>query len=131
VTPDLLINNVVRYVIDQDRSVEFWTGPMGFELRTDDEARPGSRWVQVAPPGRETGIALLAAADYGVEPKGGAAGFTMVVDDVRELYARLVAAGVTVTEPAEEGYGTYITMTCLDGYQHVISQLATEPPAEG
>lgn len=118
-----MINVVVRYVADQDRSIAFWTGPMGWEVRTDSEMSPGTRWVEVAPPGRETGMAILAAAGFGVEARGGDAPFTLVVDDVRDFHARLTAAGTAVTEPAEEGYGTYVTMTCPDGFQHVVSQL--------
>jgi lactoylglutathione lyase len=124
----LLINNVIRYVVDQDRSIAFWTQTMGFELRTDARMMPAARWVEVCPPGRETGIALLRAADFDVQPMTGPAGFTIVVDDVKELYARLLTAGITVTEPVEEEYGSYVTMTCPDGYQHVISQLKTPAP---
>jgi catechol 2,3-dioxygenase-like lactoylglutathione lyase family enzyme len=117
-----LIADVVRYVIDQDRSLAFWTGPMGFELRRDAELVPGQRWVEVRPPGRETGLVLLRAADHGVDPHGGAAGFTIVVPDLRAFHARMVAAGVAVGEPVDEGGGLYLTLTCPDGYQHVVSQ---------
>jgi catechol 2,3-dioxygenase-like lactoylglutathione lyase family enzyme len=120
----LLIADVVRYVLDQDRSLEFWTGPMGFELRLDAELTPGRRWVEVRPPGRETGLVLLRAADYEVDPHGGPAGFTIVVPDLRGFHSRMVAAGVTVTDPADEGGGLYLTLTCPDGFQHVVSQPA-------
>jgi catechol 2,3-dioxygenase-like lactoylglutathione lyase family enzyme len=121
----VLINNVVRYVLDQDRSVEFWTGPLGFELRKDAEVPPGSRWVEVAPPGRETGIALLRAADYDADPRPGDAGFTLVVPDLLAWHERVSGAGVTVTAPSDAGAGLYATFTCVDGYQHVVSQPAT------
>jgi catechol 2,3-dioxygenase-like lactoylglutathione lyase family enzyme len=124
----LLIADVVRYVRDPDRSLAFWTGPMGFELRRDAEVMPGRRWVEVCPPGRETGIVLLRATDYDVDPHGGDAGFTIVVPDLRDFHARMVAAGVTVTEPADEGGGVYLTLTCPDGFQHVVSQPAAETP---
>lgn len=125
---NMLINNVVRYVADQDASVAFWTGTMGFDLRTDAEMGPGRRWVEVCPPGRDTGMALLRAADFGVEPRGGEAGFTLVVDDVTEFRTRMLSHGAGVTEPASEGYGTYVTLTCPDGYQHVVSQLRAPDP---
>ena len=122
-----LINTVVRYVADQDAAIAFWTGPMGFELRRDAEMAPGQRWVEVVPPGRETGVALLRAADFGVQPQGGDAGFTLVVADVREFHGRMVTHGVGVTEPVAEGYGTYVTVSVPDGYQLVVSELS--PPA--
>jgi catechol 2,3-dioxygenase-like lactoylglutathione lyase family enzyme len=121
------INTVVRYVRDQNRSVAFWTGPLGFELRRDSAGTPGPRWVEVAPRGRETGIALLGAVDFDADPHGGDAAFTLVVLDLRDWHARMVAAGVTVSEPVDEGAGLYATFTCVDGYQHVVSQPA--PPA--
>jgi lactoylglutathione lyase len=124
----LLIADVVRYVRDQDRSLAFWTERMGFELRRDAEVVPGRRWVEVCPPGRETGIVLLRAADFGADPHGGDAGFTMVVPDLRGFHARMVAAGVDVTEPADEGGGLYLTLTCPDGFQHVVSQPAEAVP---
>jgi catechol 2,3-dioxygenase-like lactoylglutathione lyase family enzyme len=127
--PGVLINNVVRYVLDQDRSVAFWTGPMGFEVRRDAEVSPGSRWVEVAPRGRETGIALLSAADYDADPQPGDAGVTLVVPDLLAWHERVSQAGVQVSEPADAGAGLYATFTCVDGHQHVVSQLASaEPP---
>ncbi len=125
---DVAIANVVRYVVDQDRSVAFWTGRMGFEVRRDLEVTPGQRWVEVVPRGRETGLALLRAADYEADPHGGEAGFTLVVGDLREWHARMVAAGVAVTDPVDEGTGGYATFTCVDGYQHVVSQPAPGTP---
>jgi catechol 2,3-dioxygenase-like lactoylglutathione lyase family enzyme len=121
---EVSIGNVVRYVRDQERSIAFWTGPLGFEVRRDTEVTPGSRWVEVVPRGRETGIALLSAADYDADPHGGEAGFTLVVLDLREWHARMLAAGVPVTEPVDAGDGLYATFTCPDGYQHVVSQPA-------
>jgi catechol 2,3-dioxygenase-like lactoylglutathione lyase family enzyme len=122
---EVSIGNVVRYVRDQERSIAFWTGPLGFEVRRDTAATPGSRWVEVAPRGRETGIALLSAADYDADPHGGEAAFTLVVPDLREWQARMVAAGVPVSEPVDAGTGLYATFTCPDGYQHVVSQPAS------
>ena len=123
---EVSIANVVRYVRDQERSIAFWTGRLGFEVRRDTEVSPGQRWVEVVPRGRETGIALLGAADYDADPRGGEAGFTLVVADLREWHARMVAAGVPVGDPVEAGTGLYATFTCPDGYQHVVSQPVTE-----
>lgn len=119
---DLAIATVVRYVRDQERSVAFWTGPLGFEVRRDTEVGAGSRWVEVAPRGRETGIALLAAADYDTDPHGGTAGFTLVVADLREWHARMVMAGVPVSDLIDSGGALYVTFRCPDGFEHVVSQ---------
>ncbi len=46
-------------VSDQDRAIEFYTDTLGFELRADAPYGDGDRWVEVAPPGAETRIALV------------------------------------------------------------------------
>src|SRR5947209_4995219 len=46
-------------VSDQDRAIEFYVGKLGFELRADTPYGRGDRWVEVAPPGASTGIALV------------------------------------------------------------------------
>lgn len=48
-------------VTDQDRAVEFYVGTLGFEKRLDAPIGPGIRWIEVAPPGAVTSIALVAA----------------------------------------------------------------------
>ena len=46
---------------DQDEALEFYVGMLGFEKRIDGEFAPGERWVEVAPPGAATTIALVRA----------------------------------------------------------------------
>jgi catechol 2,3-dioxygenase-like lactoylglutathione lyase family enzyme len=53
------IGTVVVPVSDQDRALEFYVGTLGFEKRLDAEFGAG-RWIEVAPPGAETSIALVA-----------------------------------------------------------------------
>ena len=45
-------------VSDQDRAIEFYTEKLGFELRGDTPYGDGDRWVEVAPPGAATRVAL-------------------------------------------------------------------------
>ncbi|WP_432562627.1 VOC family protein [Kineococcus sp. SYSU DK003] len=46
-------------VADQDAALEFYTEVLGCELRTDVEAMPGARYVEVVPPGSQVGLVLL------------------------------------------------------------------------
>jgi catechol 2,3-dioxygenase-like lactoylglutathione lyase family enzyme len=55
------IGTVVIPVADQDRALEFYVGTLGFEVLIDAPFGPGQRWVEVAPPGAETTIALVPA----------------------------------------------------------------------
>jgi catechol 2,3-dioxygenase-like lactoylglutathione lyase family enzyme len=46
-------------VADQDRAIEFYTEKLGFEKRADVPFGDGNRWVEVAPPGAATTVALV------------------------------------------------------------------------
>jgi catechol 2,3-dioxygenase-like lactoylglutathione lyase family enzyme len=53
------VGTVIVPVTDQDRAIEFYTGKLGFEKRADIPFGHGERWVEVAPPGATTTIALI------------------------------------------------------------------------
>jgi catechol 2,3-dioxygenase-like lactoylglutathione lyase family enzyme len=62
-------------VTDQDRALAFYRDTLGFETRLDGEFGEGLRWIEVAPPGSATTIALVRPAsaestgvDTGVRP---------------------------------------------------------------
>ena len=50
---------VIVPVSDQDRAIEFYTETLGFEVRGDTPYGDGDRWVEVAPAGAVTTIALV------------------------------------------------------------------------
>jgi catechol 2,3-dioxygenase-like lactoylglutathione lyase family enzyme len=62
------VGTVIVPVSDQDRALEFYLGTLGFEKRIDAPFGEGGRWVEVAPPGASTTIALVLAR--GDEPWG-------------------------------------------------------------
>lgn len=85
-------------VSDQDAAVAFYTGTLGWELRSDvafGEGDTAGRWVEVAPPGSVAVLALNVAWD-GSAPGGGAVG--VEATDVRGERDRLEQAGVAVGE---------------------------------
>ena len=53
------VGTVIVPVSDQDRAIEFYTEILGFELRGDSPYGDGDRWVEVAPAGAATTIALV------------------------------------------------------------------------
>jgi catechol 2,3-dioxygenase-like lactoylglutathione lyase family enzyme len=63
------IGTVVVPVADQDRALQFYVEALGFEARIDAPFGPGQRWIEVAPPGAETTIALVPrdASPAGIE----------------------------------------------------------------
>ena len=48
-------------VTDQDRAIDFYVGKLGFEIRMDAAYGEGERWIELAPPGALTTLALVRA----------------------------------------------------------------------
>lgn len=108
--------SLATIVVDEyDSAIEFFVDKLGFDLVEDtpataNDGRP-KRWVEVRPPGAETGI-LLARADGKAQSAvvgnqaGGRVGFFLRVADFDAAYDRMRAAGVTFdTLPRRETYG--------------------------
>lgn len=53
------VATVMVPVADQDRAIAFYTEKLGFEKRADVPFGDGNRWVEVAPAGAATTIALV------------------------------------------------------------------------
>jgi len=79
-------------VTDQDRAVGFYVGTLGFEKRLDFDMGGGRRWIEVAPSGAATSIALVAAHD-GL-PAGVETGIRFVAADADAVHAGMRASGV-------------------------------------
>jgi catechol 2,3-dioxygenase-like lactoylglutathione lyase family enzyme len=50
-------------VRDQDAALAFYVDTLGFELRLDAPISDTQRWIEVAPPGAATSIALVSGPD--------------------------------------------------------------------
>ena len=88
------IRSVAITVDDQDRALGFYVGTLGFEVRIDTGPGPAGRWIEVAPPGGATSIALIAAPEAG---HGGVdTGIRLTTADVASDHVALRAAGVDV-----------------------------------
>ncbi len=87
------ILNVAIPVSDHDRSIEFYTGTLGFEKRRDAPFGPGMRWVEVAAPRSVTTIAL--ARPHG-RATGIDTGIRLGTPDVDAIHADLAKRGVDV-----------------------------------
>jgi catechol 2,3-dioxygenase-like lactoylglutathione lyase family enzyme len=63
------VGTVIVPVADQDQALAFYTAALGFEVRIDAPFAPGQRWIEVAPPGGQTSLALVPrdSAPAGVE----------------------------------------------------------------
>jgi catechol 2,3-dioxygenase-like lactoylglutathione lyase family enzyme len=87
------IGTVAVPVVDHDRALEFYVGTLGFEVRLDAPFGDGQRWVEVAPTGAATTIAL---APPGEVATGVDTGIRLTTASADTDHADLVAAGIDV-----------------------------------
>ena len=86
------VRTVAVPVTDQDRALEFYVGALGFEKRMDATFGGGRRWVEVAPPGATTTIAL---APPGPDGRAGVdTGIRLITEDAEADHGDLRARGV-------------------------------------
>jgi predicted enzyme related to lactoylglutathione lyase len=83
-------------VTDQDRALEFYTRKLGFETRLDATFGEGQRWIEVAPAGSTTTIALVLPGPN--ESCGIDTGIRFSTGDAEADHAALQARGVSVGE---------------------------------
>ena len=92
------INTVVVPVADPDRSLEFYVDILGFEKRADIPFGDGDyRWVEVAPPGADTTIAIVPPPP-GQESGNKQTGISLQTDDIDALHAELRERGTDVDD---------------------------------
>ena len=87
------VRTVAVPVRDQDRAVAFWTGPLGLSVRLD-VPMGGGRWIEVAPDGAPTSVALVLADD--ARPAGVDTGIRLTTQDAEAAHASLTQAGADV-----------------------------------
>jgi predicted enzyme related to lactoylglutathione lyase len=90
------VGAVMVPVSDQDKALEFYTEKLGFETRQDTPYGEGDRWVEVAPAGAETVVALVPPREG--NPIGIELAFGFNSTDVEADHADLKEKGVDVDE---------------------------------
>ena len=89
------ITSVLLPVADQDAAIAFYTEVLGFEKRADVPFGDGDRWVEVAPAGGETAIALVPPRE-GWKPGESSAAVGFYSTDIDATHALLVERGTSV-----------------------------------
>ena len=105
------VATIIVPVSDQDRAIEFYTGKLGFEKRADIPMGEAMRWVEVAPPGAATTIAIVPPREG--EPTGVQTRVAFGTDDIDADHASLKAQGVDVDEEVSRMGGTVPPMFWL------------------
>jgi catechol 2,3-dioxygenase-like lactoylglutathione lyase family enzyme len=88
------VATVMVPVANQDAAIEFYSEKLGFETRTDVPFGDGNRWVEVAPPGADTTVALvqpMEGQEVGIEAR-----VAFETTDIEADHAALRERGVDV-----------------------------------
>jgi predicted enzyme related to lactoylglutathione lyase len=108
-------------VSNQDVSLKFYTGQVGFKVATDQPFDGGQRWIELLIPGSDASLALF--TPQGHENRiGGFQPVTFWCDDVFATAEQLKSRGVELAaEPRKEVWGTMAIFKDPDGNQFVFS----------
>jgi catechol 2,3-dioxygenase-like lactoylglutathione lyase family enzyme len=121
------VANVIVPVNDQDGALEFYTQKLGMEKRVELSFGPVFRWIEVAPAGADTSIALCPPGP-GVTAGGKQTGISLQTDDADAFHAELKARGVDVDpEVGRFGEGVPPTFWLRDHEGNILQ--VTEAPA--
>lgn len=101
--PTTAITGIARVIIpvsDQDRALAFYTGKLGFTTIADVPFGDGARWIEVAPPGGGTAIAMSPPMGTAV---GVPTGISFRTTDIDSDHAALRERGVDVDPEVARG----------------------------
>jgi catechol 2,3-dioxygenase-like lactoylglutathione lyase family enzyme len=107
-------------VSDQERSKQFYRDVLGFDLLREDPMGPGQKWIQLAPKGCATTIALVTWFE-GMRP-GGLQGVMLNSSDIERDHAELTQRGLALTEIKQEPWGRYSMFKDPDGNGWILRQ---------
>ncbi|TWT27537.1 VOC family protein [Planomicrobium sp. CPCC 101110] len=91
------VGQVMLYVKDQDRAVDFWTTKLGF-IVVSDESGHGMRWIEIAPLGNSGSNIVLhnkeAVAKMSPELNLGTPSLMFFTEDAEKLHNDLSEKGI-------------------------------------
>lgn len=110
-------------VSDQEKSKRFYQDIIGFDLIREEAMGPDMKWIQLAPKGCATTIALVTWFDT-MRP-GGLQGVMLNVTDIDKDHAELTSRGLELTKIEEQPWGRFAMFKDPDGNGWILRQ----PPA--
>jgi catechol 2,3-dioxygenase-like lactoylglutathione lyase family enzyme len=107
-------------VLDQEKSKQFYRDVLGFDLLREDPMGPAQKWIQLAPKGCSTTIALVTWFET-MRP-GGLQGVMLNSSDIERDHADLTQRGLALTEIKQEPWGRYSMFKDPDGNGWILRQ---------
>jgi lactoylglutathione lyase len=117
-------------VTDQDRAVEFYVATLGLEKRLDVPLGEGRRWIEVAPLGATTTVALVCASE--TVPSGVETGIRFTTADADAVHRELRGSGVDADDVLRwPGVPAMFAFRDQDGNGlEIVEDTQSEPPDE-
>ncbi|HEU5002499.1 MAG TPA: VOC family protein [Actinomycetota bacterium] len=106
------VGNVGVPTADQGRALAYYEGTLGFEKIRDMPFGGGLRWIEVAPPGSATTIAILPTPPGA--PVGVDTAIRLFTPDAGATHAQLKAAGADLDDVMNFGAGVPPMFTFRD-----------------
>ena len=120
------VSKVIVPVADQQAALEFWTGPMGFDLVRDD-SYGGERWIEIRPPVED--LLLVLSPREADEPRRAVPDRLPHSDlffdcaDIEATHAELTARGVSFAQPpARQHFGWWALFEDNEGTRYALGQ---------
>ena len=110
-------------VADPERAKSFFTEVLGMTLVRESPMGPEMTWIQLAPPGCSTTIALVTWFEQ-MKP-GGLQGVMLNVTDIDADHAELTRRGLKLSPIGSQPWGRFATFSDPDGNGWILRQ----PPA--
>jgi predicted enzyme related to lactoylglutathione lyase len=107
-------------VSDPERAKAFYRDVLGFALLRDEPMGPDMQWIQLAPNGCATTIALVTWFDR--MPPGGLQGVMLNVSDIDHEHAELSARGLALSSIEQQPWGRYSMFSDPDGNGWILRQ---------
>jgi catechol 2,3-dioxygenase-like lactoylglutathione lyase family enzyme len=107
-------------VSDQERAKIFYRDTLGFELIREEAMGPQGKWIQLAPQGCATTIALVTWFDS-MKP-GGLQGVMLNVTDIDKEHHELTARGLSLTAIDQQPWGRFSMFKDPDGNGWILRQ---------
>jgi catechol 2,3-dioxygenase-like lactoylglutathione lyase family enzyme len=112
-------------VRDPDAAIAFWRDKLGFSVHTDTPYGEGDRWVEVVPPGAETGLTLIGPANPAWSEPEDWSPVLFACADVDAAVAELQARGIELTGPVmrpEGGAPPMVFFLDQDGRRFLLTE---------
>jgi catechol 2,3-dioxygenase-like lactoylglutathione lyase family enzyme len=107
-------------VSDQERSKVFYRDVLGFTLLREESMGPAGKWIQLAPPGCVTTIALVTWFD-GMQP-GGLQGVMLNSTDIDADHRLLSSRGLQLSNIEQQPWGRFTMFKDPDGNGWILRQ---------